>query len=139
MADGDHGRIDETGEQINGLVGFDGVPGTDTLGGCGVERTGEYRQPLEQSLFGLAEQLEGPVDDGAQCLLSGRHRPRPCGQQAEPVVQPLNDLGDVERPHARGGELDRQWQAVQAPAHLRNPLPVCRPELEVGPHRLGAV
>ena len=47
-----------------------------------------------------------------------RRVPRAATQQGEPVVQPAGDLGDRHDPHARGRQLDRQRQPVQAAAQL---------------------
>ncbi len=78
----------------------------------------EHRQPLEQPSLRLAELLVRPVDRGAQGRVAGgraaaRHR-----QQAEPLVEPRDDLGRRHRARAAGRELDRQRQAVQPPAQL---------------------
>jgi hypothetical protein len=41
-------------------------------------------------------------------------------QQPEAVIQPGQDLGGRERPHARGGQFDRQRDPVQARTDFRN-------------------
>ena len=59
-----------------------------------------------------------PVHRRAQRLLAAHRGARAAGQQPEPVVQAVDDLGQRQRPHPRGGELDGQRHAVEAPADL---------------------
>ena len=53
------------------------------------------------------------MDDRAQRLLAGHRGSGPSREQTEPVVEPLGDLRDGERPGASRGELDRQRQTVK--------------------------
>ncbi len=48
----------------------------------------------------------------------------PAGEQAEPFVEALCDLGGRHHPDAGGGQLDRERDAVEAPADLRDRLQV---------------
>jgi hypothetical protein len=44
---------------------------------------------------------------------------RAAGQQAESIVEPFQQRLGREQLDPRGGQLDRQWQAIQPPADLR--------------------
>ena len=70
----------------------DRVVGAHRLRGRQVAAAGEHRQPLEDALLVVEEQLVAPVDDGAQRLLARERGARPTGEQAEPIVQAGGDL-----------------------------------------------
>jgi len=91
----------------------------------------EHGQPGEELLLGRGEQPVGPVDRRGQALVPGLHGPGTAGQQP-PVVQPLRHLGRAHRPHPRGGELDRQRQAVDAVTDLGHGGLARQVGLEVG-------
>ena len=88
------------------------------LGGLQGEAAGEDGQAAQQRLLRLGEQVVAPVDGAAQGLLAGQRRPAAAGQQAEAVVQAGGDLLHREGPDPRGGQLDRQRDAVQPGADL---------------------
>jgi hypothetical protein len=50
--------------QVEHRIWVDTVPAADDLGGLEGAAAGEHCQPGEQPLFGLGEQLVGPVDGG---------------------------------------------------------------------------
>ena len=106
------------------------VVGADRLGGRQVAAAGEHRQPFEDALLVVEEQLVAPVDDGAQRLLAGQRGARPAGQQAEPIVEPSGDLRERERPGAGGGQLDGERQPVEPGADVGDHLVVVVGELE---------
>ena len=117
--DGDHQRlVDEGVEVVGDVVGREVVVGADRLGGREVAAAGEHRQPFEDALLVVEEQLVAPVDDGPQRLLAGQRGARPAGEQAEPVVEPGGDLRDRERPGAGGGQLDGERQPVEPGADV---------------------
>ena len=93
---------------------------------------GEHREAREARLLVVAEQVVAPVDRRAQ-------RPLACGrvagagaQRAERRVEALGDLAGRQQPAARGRQLDRQRQPVDAPADLRDRGGVGVAEAEVG-------
>ena len=90
----------------------------DGLRGRQVATAGEHRQPLEDALLVVEEQLVAPVDDGAQRLLARKRGARPAGEQAEPIVEPSGDLRDRERSGAGGGQLDGERQPVEPGADV---------------------
>ena len=57
-----------------------------------------------------------PVHRGAQRLLAADCGARTTGQQPEPVMQAVDDLGQGQRSHPRRREFDRQRHAVEAAA-----------------------
>ena len=61
------------------VVGIDTLPAADRLGGFQGAAAGEHRQPAQQHLFGLGQQLERPVDRRPQRLVMCRAAP-PAGK-----------------------------------------------------------
>jgi hypothetical protein len=96
------------------------------------------KAPQEHAL-GKLEQVVAPVDRGAQRLLARQHGGVAAGQHTEAVREAGGDGFDGHRAHARGGELDRERQAVQAPADVRHVMGVLRRHLEIRLHRGGAI
>ena len=78
------------------------------------------------------EQLVAPVDRRAQRLLARGRVARARAERAERRVQAFGDLAGRQQPAARGRQLDRQRQPVDAPADLRDRRGVAVVELEVG-------
>ena len=113
---------------VGDVVGGEVVVGAHRLGGRQVAAAGEHRQPLEDALLVVEEQLVAPVDDGPQRLLAGQGGARPAGQQAEPVVEPGGDLlrsgtlGCGRRPARwraaarRAGRRCRRWRRARSSA-----------------------
>ena len=61
----------------------------------------------------IAEQPEAPVDRRAQRAVALRGVACPAGQHRERLVQARRELGRRQQPDPRGGELQRQRQAVE--------------------------
>src|SRR5262249_32837558 len=112
------------------------------------ERRGaeKHRQPGEQYLLRIAEQVVAPVDQGVQRLLSRQRRAAACGQQTETFIEAARKLlrrqpfqsprqpAPAATPSSRGpasssagGTPSRRWQidpTVAALASVRaNPPP----------------
>ncbi len=77
----------------------------------------EHRQPREQPLLRLGQQPVGPVDRGGEALVAGLRATGAAGEQV-PVVEAAGHLRRAHRPHPRGGQLDRERQAVEPAADL---------------------
>ena len=92
----------------------------DRLGSVEVEAAQKCRQPAKKHPLGLGQQRVRPVHRGAQRLLAAYRGARPAGQQPEPVMQAIEDLGQRQGAHPRGGQLDRQRQSVEATANFRH-------------------
>ena len=80
---------------------------------------GEDRQPAEERLLGVAEQLEAPADRVAQRPVPVGRVPRPRGEQLQRVRQPGQDPARRQHLDPDGGQLDRERQAVEVVADLR--------------------
>jgi hypothetical protein len=78
-----------------------------------------------------------PVQGGSQCLLSLRGRAGALNQEAQRVVQGLNDLFNGQHLRAGCAELDGQWVAVQPPADRQDPGYAIVVHHEVGPYGVG--
>ena len=107
--------VNQGGEQ----PGYLAVPyrraGAHLLRGTQRPSSGEDSKPTEQCLLRLAEQLMAPVNRGPERLMPGG-RADGAAQQREPVIEAVGDLPDAERGYPRGGQLQRQWDAIQAEA-----------------------
>ena len=143
--------VDQRDQQAEDLVGGDGLASAggiiraDLLGHVQVP-AGEHRQPAQQRLLGLVQQLVAPVHGGPQRLLPQRRGPVPGVEQLEPVAQPVRDLLHRQRPHPGRRQLDAQRDPVQGaaqPGHRRRvalgqrePRPGARGPGREQPHRL---
>ncbi len=121
----DHQRpVDQPRHQVEHVVVGDPVPRADRLGGRQVAAAAERGQPAQHDPLRRAEEFPTPVDHRAQRLLA---RGRPAltgGQDAEPFAEPIGQLPHAQRAHARGRQLQREREAVQAPADLLDGIPV---------------
>ena len=72
----------------------------------------EDREPAEQRHPRLVQELVAPVDRGRECALAvGKVRHAPA-DDVQPRAQPIEQGGDIEDAQPRGGELDREREAV---------------------------
>ncbi|MFY4695353.1 hypothetical protein [Burkholderia glumae] len=105
------------------------------------ERAAERREPPQQRAALAIEQREAPVERGAQRLVARQRGAKTARQQREPVGQPLVDAVDAEADDARGGQLDRERNAVEAAADLADQPQFGRAAalfMEAAAHRLHA-
>ena len=86
---------------------------------CAVPRgvAGEDGEAAEEPPLALVEQVRRPLRGRAQRALTGV-RSRAAVEQVEPLAQARQQLCRREDGRARGRELERQRQAVEAPAEL---------------------
>ena len=91
---------------------------TDRFHGIEREAADEHREPVEQRPLPLVEQTIAPLDRREQRLMPAVGAPRSLGEQAEAIVEARGDLVRAEMSHARGRELDRERNAVEALADL---------------------
>ncbi len=92
--------------------------GADASAASSVKPPGEDREARNSARSGSVEQVVAPVDQRAQRLLARQRGAVAAGQQAEAIVQARRDALDRQRAHARGGELERERNAVQPPADV---------------------
>ena len=89
----DHeGLADQPRQQIEHVVLVDAVASTHALGGRKCPRGRERREPAEQLLFDLRQQLVTPVYGRLERPLPCDGGSRAAGEQAESVLQPRLDL-----------------------------------------------
>ena len=138
-ADAEQRAVDERAEQVEDLVGVHAVAGAHRLDRVERRAGGEHGEPPGEPPLGLAQEVPAPVDDRAQRPLTARRGAAAPGEQAEAVVQAVGELLERHRPQPGGGELDRQRQAVDPPAHVRDDRRRRLVEREVGRRRRGAL
>ena len=103
--------IDERGDRVEGRVAH-------TLGGVERAPAREDGQPGECSPLFLVQQVDAPGDRLPEGLLPRRQVSRAAGEQAEPRFEPLEQRLRRQCPDACRGQLDCEWQAVDAAADL---------------------
>ena len=81
---------------------------------------GEHRQPAQQPVVVLGQEVPAPVDERVERLLARDRGPAAAGEQPEPVTEPLRDVVRRHRRDPRRGELDRERDPVEPPADLRD-------------------
>ena len=133
---GDRERLlDEPFEQVEDVDGVDVAVGGHELGGLEVEAAREHREAAQHRPLLVAQQVVGPVDGGPQRLVALDRRAAATGQEPEALPEPLRDLRRRQRARPGGRELDRERDAVEAPADLDDRVDVAGVDLEPGPDR----
>ncbi len=95
------------------------TPGADLLRGS--ERpSGEDRDAPQQRGLGGSEQVVAPLEGSEQRLVAGGGGGAGAVQDAEAVVEALEDVGGRERGDACGSQLDGQRHPVEPAADLRH-------------------
>ena len=92
--------------------------GADGLGRLQRPAPGEDGEAPEQGALGLVQEGVTPVHRGPHRLLAGEGRRVAGAEQPERLPQAGGQVLRIEAPGARGGQLQGQGQAVQAPADL---------------------
>ena len=125
--------------------GLDRVPGVDAVtgdhgGGVGPgEAAREHAQAGEDPLLHRGEERVRPFDRGPEGLVTLDRAAATAGEQPEPLVEQGDDLVGVHAHDPRRRELDRERDAVEAPADLRDRPGIARVHGEARPRRRGAV
>ena len=88
------------------------------LGGFEREIPLEHGNRSQQALFGGCEQVVAPGDRVAHRLQSFRNAPLLASQHMQATVEPGEERLRRENGHPGGGQLDRQREAVEAPANF---------------------
>ena len=104
-----------------------------------VQPPAKTARPREELPVLRAEQVVAPVDRRAERLLARRLVARPAGEQLEAPLEPGEQRLRREQLRARGRELDRERQAVEADADLGDRGRVRGRHGEVGLDRLRAL
>jgi hypothetical protein len=87
------------------------------------EAAGEHRQPRKERARVVVEEVHAPLDRRAQRALTLGDVARAARQQRESLLEPRENRGRREDRRLRRGELDRQRQAVELAADLRDLRP----------------
>ena len=113
--------VHEAGHHVEDVDRLDRVAVRgDRFGGVQPERGVEHGQSAEHGALALGECVHAPRDRRQQRLLAWQHGSSAAGEEPERVVETGRQRRDGHRSHACGGELDRQRDAVQAGADLRD-------------------
>ena len=99
---------------------------------------GEDAERGEHPLGRLVQQADAPVDRRAERALPFRQVGRTSCEEREPPADPLRHPFRPENPDPGGGELDREWKAVERPADARDGRDVVVTQLEARQHGLRA-
>src|SRR5438094_5631988 len=84
------------------------------------EAPNEDAEPPETCLLGSREQAVAPVHQGEQVPVPRVRSPRTGSQDGGGLVEAAVDFDRVKRSDSSRGQLDRQRQAVEAPADRGN-------------------
>ncbi len=107
-------------------------PRADRLRRLEGERPREDRQPAERRPLRPGEQGVAPVERGAQRLLAGRRHPAAPGEQAEGVVEAVEDLRDGEHVNPGRRQLEGERDAGEAGADAGDGVGILRRQREGG-------
>ena len=105
----------------------------DRLGAVELAAADEDRQPGEQAALARAEQVVAPGDRAAERLLALGQVARAGRQDAELVLEPLEDRLGREELHPGRRELDRERHPVEPGGDPRDGRRVLVRDPEVGP------
>ena len=97
-----------------------GVASQTASAASSVKPPAKTERRANDALLVEIEQAEAPVDRGAKRSMALRRVARAAGQDRKPLLQPLEQLRRRKQLHARGRELDRERQVVEARADLRD-------------------
>jgi hypothetical protein len=103
--------INQTGEKPGYLAPPDRRADAHLLRSTQRPSSSEDSKPAEQRLLRLAEQLMAPLNRGPKRLMPGG-RADGATQQHEPVIEAVGNLPDTERGYPRGGQFQRQRDAI---------------------------
>jgi hypothetical protein len=82
----------------------------------------ERRHPSEDGLVAVVEELVAPVERRPQCAVARDRGATTVGEEAEPIVEPIEHVLRFEHAKPGGRHLNRQRQAVEPvtdPGHRR--------------------
>jgi hypothetical protein len=84
------------------------------------ESSGEDAESAEECLLLGSEQAEAPVDRAPHRVLPVRHVPRTRGEEVEALIETSKKCAGRHHANARRRKFERQRQAIEAPADLRD-------------------
>ena len=129
----DHqGLVDQFGQQVQQFGRWQRRVCADRLHRGEGEPAGEHRQPAQQDLLRLGEQVVAPFQRAAQRLVPG-DAVGPAAEHGQGIAQPLDDLGRFEHGGPGRGQLQGQRHPVEPSAQVDDALRVVGVERETGP------
>ena len=96
---------------------------------------GEDRHACQQPTVAGAEHVVAPENCAAKGLLPGRGVSSPAAERAERFLQPAQQSLRRKQLDSSRGQLDRQWETVDALADAGDGRSVVVRRLEIGLHR----
>ena len=133
---GDERLVHERGDAVEDVLRLERLARADRLRRVEREAAEEHREPAQQHLLPLAEQPVAPFHRRAERAMPRQRGAAAAREQLECVVQPAGDLLRRQHAHARGGQLDRERDAVEATADLGHRVAVRLGERERGQRRV---
>ena len=123
---------DQIRERVEHVEALDPVTRGDGGRGLDTERPGEHAETVEHGTVPVVEERVRPVDGRPERLVAFHRGAAAAGQEPKALVEEAGDLVGRHGDDARGGELDRQRDAIEAPAHLGDGAQFGRAGVEVG-------
>ena len=119
IAFGQHQRlVHQRAEMIERRPRIDALVARDVLRGLQREAAGEHAESPEHGLLVGREQRVAPFERRAQRLMAAQNDARPPVSRLKRSSQARAQALDAEQRQPRGGELDRERNAVEPPADL---------------------
>jgi hypothetical protein len=133
----DHRLVDQGGQQHRRVRPFEIVRlGAHVLGAGQVEAAREHAQAREQHPHRGGEEIVGPAHDVEQGAVARVEWPG-SGQQAEPGVEPVRNVGRGHGPHPGRGQLEGERNPVEPDADHGDGSAAALVEDESGSGRTG--
>ena len=127
---GDERLVDQLTDEVDGGAGS--VAAADSLRGVEGEAARKHGQPPEDALLVVVEEPVAPVHRRPEGFVAGLRRAAAAGEDGEAVLELGEDLVRRHHPGASGGELDGEWDALDATADSSDCLRVFVVESEGG-------
>ncbi len=133
----DQALVDERGEAVEHVDADLGGGPADRLRLVERHAAREYRRPVEEPARAGVEQVIAPRDRPAQRLLALGQAAARRGEQIQALAEASQDRVRREQLDAGRGELDGEWQAVEATADVEDGrgIGVGQPEVGSDGHR----
>ena len=112
------------------LINADAVARGDRDGGLQREIAPEHRESAQYGLLHRREQPVAPIERAEQVLLSGLGGAVALREQQEMFIQHGRQPAQTKHVDAHRGELDRQWQSIEAAADLGDDRGIAIDEME---------
>ena len=117
---GDERLLDEAREHVGALRDIEAGSAAHGLDRVQLEAAGEDAESAQQHPLVRLEQIVAPLERRLERLLPRRRRATPGAEEPETVIEPVGHRGGTERAEPAGGELEREWQAVEPEADTRD-------------------